>query len=157
MGNYEIFPWACSERCPMPLSKNRISVIVRMALLIWGGLSLMRGAGLEFFISESDPYLHSAGAFIYLVYGALFWLTLLSFLSVWIASLLLLISVIASSAILIWTNAFGHGLPWAAPFIWDIALRPALGSLVLFILSRWVKEPPIVSKWRSVIRKERPL
>lgn len=137
----------------MQMSKSRISVMVKIALLIWGGLSLVKGAGLEFFIRQSDPYLHSAGAFIVMAYGTLFWVTLLSFLSSWIASLLLLLSVVASSAILIWTNAFGHGLPLAGQFIWDIALRPGLGSLVLFVLSTWAKEPPIAGKLRSLIRK----
>lgn len=137
----------------MPLSKSGISVMVKIAVLIWGGVTLVKGAGYEFFIQENDPYKNGMSIFSILTYGTLIVAALLSFLSTSLASLLLLLSVIASSAILIWTNIFGHGLPWADPFIWDIALRPALGSLVFFILSRWVKDPPIASKLRSLIRK----
>jgi hypothetical protein len=137
----------------MPLNKGGISIVVKIAVLIWGGLTLVKGAGYEFFIRESDPYKTSMSLFSDLTYGTLIVAALLSFLSTWIASFLLLLAVIGSSAILIWTNTFGHGLPWADPFIWDIALRPALGSLVFFILSRWIKDPPIASRLRSLIRK----
>jgi hypothetical protein len=137
----------------MPLSKNGISVMVKIAALIWGGITLVKGAGFEFFIRESDPYKNSMSLFSILTYGTLIVAALLSFLSTRIASLLLLLSVIGSSAILIWTNTFGGGLSLADPFIWDIALRPALGLLVFFVLSRWVKDPPIASKLRSLIRK----
>ena len=145
--------WASSERCTMPLNKSRISVMVKIAVLIWGGVILIKGAEYEFFIRENDPYATSTSIFSNLTYGTLFLAALLSFLSTRIASLLLLLSVIASSAILIWTNTFGHGLPWANPFIWDIARGPGLGSLVLFVVSRWVKDPPIADKLRSLVRK----
>lgn len=113
----------------------------------------IKGAGFEFFIGQNDPYLHSEVMFSNLAYGTLFVATLLSFLSSWIASLILLLSAIASLAILVWTKTFGHGLSWADPFMWDIALGPALGSLVFFVLSRWVKDPPVMERLRLLIRK----
>jgi hypothetical protein len=137
----------------MPLNKSGISLMVKIAVLIWGVDSLIKGAGYQFFIGENDPYGQSQVVFSDLVYGTLLVTALLSFLSTWIASLLLLLSAVVSSAILIWTNTFGHGLQLTDPFVLDIALRPALGSLVFFILSRWVKDPPIASKLRSLIRK----
>ena len=137
----------------MLLSKNRISVVVKIAVLIWGVLTLIEGAGLEFFMRESDPFWNSETIFSNLVYLTLFFVTLLSFLSTWIASLVLLLSAVSSLGIWIWTNSFGHGVSWADPLLLDIALRPALGALVLFVLSRWVKDPPVTERLRSWIRK----
>ena len=137
----------------MPISKSQISIIVKIALLIWGGVLWIKGAGFQFFIRENDLYRDSEMIFSNLTYLTLFVATLLSFFSSWIASLLLFLSAIASLAILTWTNMFGHGMSWAGPFILDIARGPALGSLVFFLLSRWIKDPPLASKLRLLMRK----
>ena len=135
----------------MPLTKSQIAVLVKIAVLIWGGISLVKGAGLEFFMSGTGKEV--AVTFCNLVYGTVLIAALLSFLSSWLAGFFLLSSTIASSAILIWTNTFGHGLSSAGPFILDIIFRPALGSLVFFLLSRWVKDIPVATKLRLLMRK----
>jgi hypothetical protein len=58
------------------LSKNRISVVVKIAVLIWGVLTLIEGAGLEFFMRESDPFWNSETIFSNLVYATEFLINL---------------------------------------------------------------------------------
>jgi hypothetical protein len=123
----------------MPIKNSHLSLIAKLALVVWGVVSLLQGAGLSFFIF--GPNQNTQAFFIDLVYMSVLAAGLLSFLSSRIASLLLCASAIAALAILFWTNSFGHGAGSANSLVFAVIIRPALASWLLFILSRWEKKP----------------
>jgi hypothetical protein len=124
---------------PLTMNKNPYALTVKVALVVWGIASLLQGAGLSFFINGADQYRQTA--FIELAYDSLFVGALISFLWSRIASVLLLGATLAALAILLWTRSFGHGASFAPPLLWAIAIRPALGALVLFLLSFYEGRP----------------
>jgi hypothetical protein len=132
---------------PLTINKNPYALTVKVALVVWGIASLLQGAGLSFFINGADQYRQTA--FIELAYDSLFVGALISFLWTRIASVLLLGATLAALAILLWTRSFGHGASFAPPLLWAIAIRPALGALILFALSFYEGRPgkrgPLVS------------
>ena len=118
---------------PLTTNKNPYALTVKISLLVWGIASFLQGAGLSFVVNGPDQYRQTA--FIELVYCSLFVGALISFLWSRIASVVLLGATLGALAILLWTRSFGHGASYAPPLLWAVAMRPALGALVLFLLS----------------------
>jgi hypothetical protein len=122
--------------CAMPLRSNRTNVILKLTLVAWGG-NLAQGAALSFFVSGAHQ--NRETSFIDLVYGSVLVGGLVSLLSSRVGSLLLFASAVAALAMLLWTNSSGLGLGPAGSLVLEVAVRPALGSLLLLILFRWEK------------------
>jgi hypothetical protein len=124
---------------PLTINKNPYALTVKVALVVWGIASLLQGAGLSFLVNGPDQYRQTA--FIELVYFSLFVGALISFLWSRIASVVLLGATLGALAILLWTRSFGHGASFAPSLLWAIAIRPALGALILFLLSFYEWRP----------------
>jgi hypothetical protein len=124
----------------MPLNKNPYILAAKLAILVWGVISLMQGAGLSFFISGAHQ--DRQIAFIALVYDSVFVASLISLLSSRLAWLILFGAAVAAIAILFWTNFFGHGREYAPALVLSIATRPVLGSLLFFLIAHYEKRLP---------------
>ena len=115
------------------MSKNPVTLVAKLLVVIWGIVGLLQGAALSFFISGADRY--SPIAFVELVYDSVFVAGLISFFSSRIASYVLFGATLVAIAILSWTRTFGHGAATAPSLLLAIAIRPALGTLVFFFIS----------------------
>jgi len=117
----------------MQIDRNPLRIGVKAILLIWGGLSLIKGLGLSFFVNGANQYLQTA--YIELVYESVLIGVLISIFSNKLAALALgLVSVLAAG-ILYDTNFFGHGASALYGDGIEVAIRPALACLTFFILS----------------------
>ena len=123
----------------MSLNKNTFVLTAKLAIVAWGIASLLQGAALSFFVNGANQYRQTA--FIELVYDSVFIGGLVSLFWSLIASGALFVATLAALAILLWTRSFGHGASFAPPLLWAIAIRPALGALVLFLLSFYEGRP----------------
>jgi hypothetical protein len=106
------------------------SVLILLGL--WGLVSAVQGAGLSLFVSGANQYTDTT--FIEIIYFSVIAGVLVSLISARLAFLLLGIAAIAAVTILYQTGGFGHGSATVRSFLWAIALRPVLASLVLLVL-----------------------
>ncbi len=113
--------------------KDPFALAVKIAIVVWDVDSFLQGVVLSFFVNGAHQ--HRQILFIELVYESVFVGGLISFLWSRIASIALCGATLGALAILLWTRSFGHGASYAPPLLWAIAVRPALASLVLFLLS----------------------
>lgn len=123
---------------PLRVPTNRYSLIVKMAIVLWGMESWLQGATLSFFVSGAHQ--NRATAFIELVYFSVLLGGLLSFISTRIAALCFSAATVAALSILLWTQTFGHGASDAPFFLLSIAVRPALMAVVLFFTYRYERQ-----------------
>jgi hypothetical protein len=135
----------------MPLNKAPLIFAAKLAVILWGAISVWQGAALSFFVSGAHQYRQTA--FIELVYESVLVAGLVSLLSSRVAGFLLCGAVLASAALLFWTGTFGHGPASAPPLLLAIAIRPALGALVLLFISRY--EGPWIMEMSRLLANQR--
>ncbi len=107
-------------------------LIVLVPLAIWGLVSAFDGAGLSMFVS--GPHSYQGSGFIELVYFGVLAGVLVGLFHARIVAILLLIDTLVSGAILLRSDYFGLGVQDSSTFLWAIAIRPLLASLLLFAL-----------------------
>jgi len=117
----------------MQIDRNPLRIGVKAILLIWGGLSLIKGLGLSFFVNGANQYLQTA--YIELVYESVLIGVLISIFSTKFAALALGLITVLAAGILYDTKLFGHGTAALSGFGIEVAIHPALGCLIFLILS----------------------
>lgn len=113
---------------------------VKIALTLWGAVSVLQGAARGVAIDTHAPYANWAGAFLFLSYYSVLAIGIFSFVSSRVVSLLLGLSTALAFAVLALTRPLDDGLGLGLSFhsaLGVILLRPALASFLLFITSRF--------------------
>lgn len=114
------------------IDHSKLETPLLIVLGIWGLVSAFQGAALSLFVS--GPHQYTDTFFIEIVYFGVLAGVLVSLLSARLASLLLGLAAVIALVILYATNVFGHGSSSAKSFLLAIAFRPALASVLLFVL-----------------------
>ena len=112
--------------------KRHLELPILGLLFTWGMYSAFQGAAFGMFVY--GPHTLRDSWFISLVYSSLIAGVMISLISARLAAVVLVIAAFAASLILYKSNFFGHGPATAIPFLWAIAVRPLLASLLLLAL-----------------------
>jgi hypothetical protein len=128
----------------MQLNNRVLIVVVKVLIVLWGIISQLQGAWLGMGIDSHSPSANWESAFYYLVYSSVLFIGAFSFVSSRVVSVLLLIVSIVAFGTLYWTRATGHGLDLIEGGEVAIVIRPALVSLLLYVVSRWEKSNYLV-------------
>ena len=128
----------CSERCEMPEIARPSSVILMIAIIVWGIVSALLGAAQSIGIDSQAPDTDWAGAFVFLAYYSVLILGSFGIVAARVVSILLALSAIFAFVILALAQPFADGLGLGLSFraALGVILRgPALVGLLLFVIS----------------------
>jgi hypothetical protein len=123
----------------MPLIGRSVSVVLKMALVLWGIISVLLGAAQSVGLDPDAPHSNWAGPFVLLSYYSVLVIGMFGLLWSRIVSGLLGLSALCAVAILVLAQpgANGLGLGLSLPSAMAVILRgPVLAGLILFFISR---------------------
>lgn len=117
----------------MPVKPYRVSPFVKLVLLAWGMNLTLHGCALEFVVNGADQRTQSL--FITLAYYSLFVGAGVGWWATRTGAVLLAAAALGAAAVLVSTRSFGAGFSFSDSFFVTVLTGPALGSIVLAILS----------------------
>jgi hypothetical protein len=123
----------------MPEIVRPSSVILMIAIIVWGIVSTLLGAAQLVGIDSQAPDAAWAGAFVFLAYYSVLIIGSFGIVAARVVSILLGLSAIFAFVILVLAQPFADGLGLGLSFraaLGDILRGPALVGLLLFVISR---------------------
>jgi hypothetical protein len=126
------------------LEKKLAIIATKLALFVWGLISVFQGIRLDLVSDEHAPFAEFEELFIYLVYASVLFVGTFSFASSRATSFALGVIAVLAFGILIWTNSVPDALGLALShmeLVSAVVLRPAAASIILFIVSDFERRP----------------
>jgi len=123
----------------MPMINRIVSIILKIALTLWGIVSVLLGAARGVGIDPDAPHSFWAVAFVLLSYHSVLVIGMFGLIWSRIVSALFALSAMFAVTILVLTQptANGLGLGLSFPSALGVILRgPVLAGLILFVISR---------------------
>jgi len=123
----------------MPEIARPSSVVLMIAIIVWGVVSLLLGAAQGVSLDPQAPDADWAGAFVFLAYYSVLIIGSFGIVAARVVSILLGLSAIFAFVILVLAQPFADGLGLGLSFrasLGVILRGPALVGLLLFVISR---------------------
>jgi len=108
----------------------------KIAMIVWGFLSFVLGAGVSSFYLENDSLMSRVGVFIIVTYCSVLLSSLIALLSIRVAAALSALAALSAVALIVLSRQFGNPLNVPSYWLSDIAIRPGLAALVFCALAR---------------------
>jgi hypothetical protein len=123
----------------MPEIARPSSVVLMIAIIVWGVVSTLLGAARGVGLDPDAPDAAWAGAFVFLAYYSVLIIGSFGIVAARVVSILLGLSAIFAFVILVLAQPFADGLGLGMSFrasLGAILRGPALVGLLLFVISR---------------------